>query len=242
VARAAENEAGATPGARDTDRTAFLAAIDGMIYGENPAQGFVRGNRFEHPQLRIAFDAPEGFKLQNSPSAVLGTDGRGRYLLFDLAPAGAGGDLRGYLQSGWVPNQRLQDVQSLSVNGLDAAVGFGQVALNNQPAQAMFSAVRAADGKVYRLLYVRTGNLTRTDVAAFEESLRSFRGLTASEAAALRPLRIEIVPVGPGDTAASLARRMEVDGDAQALFELLNGLDRGRTLEPGTKVKVIRRG
>lgn len=243
VARAAENEASATPGARDTERAAFLAAIDGMIYGENPAQGFVRGNRFEHPVLRIAFDAPPGFRLQNSPSAVLGTDGRGRFLLFDMAPEGTGGgDLRGYLQNEWVTNQRLQDLQSLTVNGLDAAVGFGRVALNDQPAQAMFSAVRAADGKVYRLLYARAGNLTRTDVAAFEESLRSFRGLTASEAAALRPMRIEVVTVGPGDTVQSLAGRMEVDENAQALFELLNGLDRGRRLEPGAQVKLIRRG
>lgn len=240
VERAAASVASETPGARETDRDSFLDAIDGMIYGENPAQGIVRGNRFTHPGLRFAFAAPSGFRLQNTPAAVIGTDGRGRFLLFDLAREGARGDLRAYLQNEWVTNQRLQDLQSVSVGGLDAAVGFGQVALNGQPGQAMFSAVRSGDGRVYRFLHAKAGQLTRADVAAFEESLRSFRNL--SEAAAVRPLRIRVVTVGPGDTVESLARQMEVEEDPRGLFELLNGLDRGRTLEPGDRVKVIRRG
>lgn len=242
VERAAASAAGDAPGARETDRESFLDAIDGMIYGENPAQGIVRGNRFTHPELRFAFAAPSGFRLQNTPAAVIGTDGRGRFLLFDLAREGARSDLRAYLQNEWVTNQRLQDLQSVSVGGLDAAVGFGQVALNGQPGQAMFSAVRSADGRVYRFLHAKAGQLTRADVAAFEESLRSFRNLSAAEAASVRPLRIRVVTVGAGDTVESLARQMEVEEDPRGLFELLNGLDRGRTLEPGDRVKVIRRG
>ena len=50
-----------------TDRDALLDAIDGMIWGEDPAQGVVRGRSFQHPDLRIAFEAPPGFRLQNSP-------------------------------------------------------------------------------------------------------------------------------------------------------------------------------
>ena len=57
--------------ARDRPRP-LLAALDGMIYGEDPGPGLVRGRSFQHPGLRIAFEAPPGFRLQNSP------DGRWR--------------------------------------------------------------------------------------------------------------------------------------------------------------------
>jgi predicted Zn-dependent protease len=106
----------------------------------------------------------------------------------------------------------------------------------------MFAAVGGPGGQVYRFVFAKGGNLDRGDVAAFEQSLRSFRTLTTAEAAELRPLRIEIVTVRPGDTIDTLARRMEVDEDPRGRFVLLNGLDRGRSLEPGGRVKILRRG
>lgn len=242
VARAAAEESRAAPGARETDPASYLAAIDGMVYGDNPDQGVVEGARFAHPGLRFAFEAPRGFKLQNTATAVIGADGRGRVMQLTMGSGGGGGDLETYLQGSWVRNQRLQDLQSLTVNGLDAAVGFGQVAINQQPASAMFSAVRGADGKVYRLLYAKAGDMTRADVGLFEASLRSFRPLSAAEAAAYRPKRIDVVTVGAGDTAESLGRRMAVEPDPVGAFALLNGLDRGRSLRPGEKVKLVVEG
>ncbi|MGD9510734.1 MAG: M48 family metalloprotease, partial [Geminicoccaceae bacterium] len=116
VARAVEATSSEMPGARETDRPELLAAIDGILYGEDPAQGVIEGTSFRHPGLEIAFEAPPGFRLQNSPDAVAGTDGAGRLMLFDMA-GGAGGDLRGYLQQGWVKNQRLQDLQLVPLDG-----------------------------------------------------------------------------------------------------------------------------
>ncbi len=60
------------PGIGATDRSGYLAAIDGMNFGEDPADGIVRGRRFLQPRLRFAFTAPEGFVLDNTPRALLG--------------------------------------------------------------------------------------------------------------------------------------------------------------------------
>jgi predicted Zn-dependent protease len=242
VARAVEAVSGQMPQARQTDRGDLLAVLDGVVYGENPAQGFVRGRRFLHPELRIAFEAPPGFRLQNSPTAVAGTDGRGRLMVFDMDQSAPSGDLRGYLQEQWVTNQRLQDLQGVDLEGREAAVGFGQAAVGGRPAAAMFAAVRGPGGQVYRFVFAGSGGLDRGDVAAFEQSLRSFRTLTAAEAAELKPLRIDIVRVEPGDTIDTLARRMDVEEDPRGYFELLNGLDRGSSLEPGDQVKILERG
>jgi predicted Zn-dependent protease len=45
--------------------------VDGLLYGDDPAQGFVIGRRFAHPVMRIGFEAPEGFTLTNSPQRIL---------------------------------------------------------------------------------------------------------------------------------------------------------------------------
>jgi predicted Zn-dependent protease len=243
VARAVEATSAEAPGAHETGRPALLAAIDGMLYGEDPAQGVIRGRSFQHPQLRISFEAPPGFKLQNSPRQVAGADGKGRYMVFDMAE-GAGGDLLGYLQGSWISKQRLQDLQSVDLGGREAAVGFGRVALGGRPAQAMFAAVRGEGSSVYRFIYADTGGFDRSDLADFEQSLRSFRTLSPIEVADLKPMRLRVVPVGPGDTVDSFVRRMQVpsSADPRALFVLLNGLDRGRELRPGDQVKIITMG
>ena len=64
------NSAG--PGVGATGRDAYLAAIDGMAFGDDPSQGVVRGTTFIHPKLGFAFEAPEGFTLENQTAALIG--------------------------------------------------------------------------------------------------------------------------------------------------------------------------
>src|SRR5215831_21369410 len=45
----------------ERDREAYLSAIDNIVYGEDPSEGFVRGRRFLHPKLGFTFQAPENF-------------------------------------------------------------------------------------------------------------------------------------------------------------------------------------
>jgi predicted Zn-dependent protease len=67
----------------------------------------------------------------------------------------------------------------------------------------------------------------------------SFRKLTDAEAAALKPQRIRIVTVQPGDTVASLAARMPFEDYKVERFRTLNGLAEGAALTPGQKVKLV---
>ena len=53
-----------------TNRDTFLTRIDGLIYGDDPAQGVIEGNRFIHPDLRLSFTAPNGFYMVNGTRAV----------------------------------------------------------------------------------------------------------------------------------------------------------------------------
>src|SRR5256886_4823573 len=89
------------PGAGERDKAAYLASVDGMGYGEDPSEGFVRGRRFLHPRLGFTFLAPEGFVLDNTAQAVLGVkEGGGQALRLDVVRVPAEQTLAGYLSSG----------------------------------------------------------------------------------------------------------------------------------------------
>ncbi len=65
------------PGTGVRDRDAYLTAIDGIAFGDDSTQGVVRGTRFIHPKLGFAFEAPEGFTLENQSAALIGVGENG---------------------------------------------------------------------------------------------------------------------------------------------------------------------
>jgi predicted Zn-dependent protease len=66
-------------GMRNAD--AFLASVDGVLYGDDPAQGVVEGRNFLHPDLRLRFTVPSGYVMQNGTAAVSisGNGGQGQF-------------------------------------------------------------------------------------------------------------------------------------------------------------------
>jgi predicted Zn-dependent protease len=237
---AAEAEASIATGDR-LDRDAYLAAIDGLTYGDSPAQGFVVGSSFIHPGLDLRFTAPEGFRLINRPEAVIGQDGSGRTLLFDIGRSAPGSDPAAYLQQQWVSQQRLQGLQRIDLREGEGAVGFGQVRFRDRAAPAAFGVAPVDRGLMARFVLLDPRGLDRTDAGALDTTLKSVRPLSAEDRAAARPLRVDVVAVGPNDTVDSLAARMQVAALPKETFIVLNDLDR-RSLKPGDKVKIVRRG
>ena len=234
AAAASETAAKATPGARQQDRERFLAAIDGMVYGDDPAQGFVRGRTFEHPQLGFRFTAPEGFTLQNTPAAVQGQDSRGRVMQFTMGK-GQGGDPASYLQNDWTQQTRVRDVRPFRAGSLDAAGGVAQVKINDQPAEALLVAIAGGGDTFYRFIFSDLHGLSREDVADFEASAKTFQKLAPNEAADIKPLRIKIHTVRKGETQESLGRQMAVDKQPLDTFRVINGLKPDEPLQPGAR-------
>ena len=222
---------------------ALLGAVRGLLYGDDPEQGFVEGRRFAHPVMRIAFEAPPGFTLTNSPQAVglAGPD-----------------DARGGFAGGPLPPDGLKSYanaligQILGEAGAQAQVGPVELVRTNE-LPSLFVPVRVATqqgalrfdiavyatpgGRAYHFILV--GPATRP-AAASTALFRSFRLLTLAEVATLRPRYIQVVKVKPGDTPTRLASAMASDR-GEALFRMLNDLDTQAELRPGTQVKLVRR-
>ena len=70
--------------------TAISQGIDGMVFGDDPSQGYVRDRTFVHPALGVGFTVPEGFVIDNTSDAVLATGADGTALRFDAVALAAG--------------------------------------------------------------------------------------------------------------------------------------------------------
>jgi predicted Zn-dependent protease len=63
--------------------------------------------------------------------------------------------------------------------------------------------------------------------------------MTPQEAANLKPLRVRVVVVKPGENIQTLSDRMLGTDRKLELFRLINGLPLGATVSAGDKVKII---
>jgi len=220
-------------------RDVYLDKIDGLLYDDDPAQGFVRGRRFLHPELRFGFEVPEGFRPVNGRAAVTARGPDGAAILFDRAKTPWRGAMTDYLTRVWAEGVRLEDVEALSVNGLAAATGRVEGRTGSGPVVLRLVAFRHPDGAIYRMLFVAPAAQAAAFSVPFRRTTYSFRVLSAGEAAALRPHRLRVVTVRPGDTVARLAARLPYADDREARFRALNGLAPGARLQPGRRVKTI---
>jgi predicted Zn-dependent protease len=224
-----------TPGAGgDRDRTAYAAAIDGMVFGDDPSEGMVKGRRFLHPKLGFTFVAPDGYILDNTAEAVLGVkEGGGQALRLDVVRVPAEQTLPDYLNSGWIENIDSKGVEELTINGFPAATA---TAKGDQWAFRLFAVRFGSD--VYRFIFAAKKMSPELD-KTFRESVGSFRRMSIAESNAAKPQRLRLVTVGADDTVERLAARMAATDRPVERFRVLNGLGANDRVRPGDRVKIV---
>jgi predicted Zn-dependent protease len=233
-ARQYKPPASVSPQEHEASRDAYFDDIDGIVYGEDPSEGFVRGRRFLHPKLGFTFTAPEGFALDNTAQAVLGVKhGGGEALRLDVVHVPAEQTLSQYLTSGWIENIDPATVEEITVSGFPGATA---VAKGDQWDFRLYAIRFGSD--VYRFIFAAKHRTPDTD-RSFREAVNTFRRMSLAEIEQAKPLRLKIVKVAPGDTVEKLAGRMATADRAAERFRVLNGLEPGDRLKPGSEVKIV---
>ena len=224
----------------ERSRDIYLRRIDGMVYGDSPEDGFVRGRAYAHPVLRIAFTAPPGFHLRNAPEAVVGSHPSGATLRFDEATlANQTISTWRYLRGVWASRVALTRIERTQVDGMDAVAASTRVRTKSGVSDVRLVAIRAAPTRVYRFFFVTPPRQTREFSTPFRQMVASFRRLGVQQAANLRPLRLRVVEVMHGDTVESLAARMPFNDFRIERFRVLNGLGPRERLQRGRLVKIV---
>jgi predicted Zn-dependent protease len=224
------------PGTGETGRNAYLAAIDGLAFGDDPSQGIVRENAFIHPKLGFALQAPDGFTLDNQSAALIGVgETGGEALRLDSIAIPESTAVASAIGSDWIDGVKTTSIESRKIDGLEAATA---VAKGDQWSFRL-GAVRL-NGRLYRLIFA-AHDLSPAVDSRFMASLDSFRRISAQDSALAPPEKIKIVEATNGDTAETLAARMGFMPQWLDQFLILNGLERDAALVPGQRYKVVAR-
>ena len=223
------------PGVGVTARSSYLRSLDGTLYGDDPREGFVRGREFAHVELGIAFTVPEGYVLKNTSAAVLATDGEHTAIRFDAVGVPDSQALTDYLRSGWVKGLVDDSIRTETFSGLEMATASALV----EGWSFRIGVVRGPD-RVFRFIFASSKPASEYETA-FRRTMASFRLLSPSQRAAMRPLRVRTVVVRPNESTSGLAARMDgVDpGVKLPLFEVLNGIDAENPMREGDLVKIV---
>jgi predicted Zn-dependent protease len=237
IQRAIQEAGGAQVSNPIVERDLYLKKIDGMLYGDTADQGFILGRRFAHPKLRFEFTVPPGFYMRNSSSAVVAQRADGSLMQFDRETKSYGGGIYDYLTDRWASG--VKNAQQLDINGLEAATGTGRIRTNDGTRDVRLVAIRFTDNQIYRFIFATKPDVTDQLAGDIRQTIYSFRELSASEAAELRPQRIRVVQVADGDTVESVASRMAFEDHRVERFLVLNGMKRGDRLQAGQLVKII---
>jgi predicted Zn-dependent protease len=218
----------------------YLREVDGLLYGDDPAQGFVDGRRFAHPVMRIGFEAPEGFTLTNSPQAILieGPDGlRGEFGGGPMPPGGLKAYSEGLIRAllSGAPAE-AGPAEASVINGLPALLVPVLVQTERGPVQLSIAVYDGGNGGAYHFIMVAAPSApARVATGAL---FGSFHLLSDEEARSLRPRVIRTVRIGPSDTLATVASHMASDHPLDH-FLMLNGRSAGQKLKPGELVKIV---
>lgn len=217
----------------DRGRDWFLDGIDGLLYGDSPQEGYVRGQTFLHGTLGIRFDVPEGFVIDNKVEAVLATGPGDMAIRFDGVADPKQTTLANYLTSGWVAGLIPETVKETQINGLEAATARATA----DKWDFDVTVIRVGQ-QIFRFLTaVPKGNAQLDSIANVLRT--SFRKMTPSEIASLKPLRVRVVTVKSGETVATIAARMMGTDRKLDMFRMINAMSATATLQPGQRVKII---
>ncbi len=224
----------AAPGVGEAERGRWLAALDGLALGEDPAQGFVRANRFTHPKTRVTFAAPEGFTLNNTPTAVLGVSPSGSEALrFDSTRVDPERSLSAWLAQSPIEGATIGPVEPLAIGEFAAVSALAK----GREWSFRIVLVRVGD-YVHRFLYAARQLTPQTD-ESFLAATRSLRKLSEAEIKAALSQKLRLAKAQEEDPTTFVARAMPHIPEAETRFQSLNGLDAREKLVVGALYKIV---
>jgi predicted Zn-dependent protease len=236
VVRAANN-AKAYPVSTNRKTDTHMAAINGMLYGDDPAQGVVEGQDFLHPDLKMKFTAPTGYGMQNGSDAI-SINGNGGKAIF--TQGSFTGDRSAYVAAALKAvsgqNQTIPagEIRQTTVNGIPAF--YSSSVVNTQQGQREVTVFAYEWGGNVGYHFIA---ITGAGTNPFSSMFSSMSRLSAAQASAIKPRKLRVVTVGKADSVASLAARMAYTSLQTERFLALNGLSANGQLSAGQKVKIV---
>lgn len=223
------------------NRESYLKMIDGIVYGDDPKQGFVENGMFYHPVMKFQFPVPSQWGLQNTPQAVQMADKNGRAMM--MLTLAQGNSLEAAAQ-GILQQYKLRVVDSgkENVNGYPAVVVVADQQAQQQDAASVRTLIYVIqDGQnMYAMIGASSLSDFNSYFQLFKNTMGGFRQLTDPDKLNRQPKRIKVETVQQSGTLAQALSGFRVNEKEMEQMAVLNGMMLNDRVERGTLIKVVR--
>lgn len=224
------------------NRDVYLRRIEGLVYGEDPRQGFLENSVFYHPQMKFQFNIPQAWKYQNSPQRVQAAPADGQALMYlagapakSLQEAG-----QAFLQQNGL---QLLDQKETSINGYKALVIIADTKQDPQQQQQQPLRTQAYfyqfDNEILMMMGVAAAANFSQYQPSFTASMQSFKKLADAAKINRKPERVRIKTVAANSTLAQAFKYFKVADKRMEEFAILNGMQQTDAVTKGMLIKVI---
>jgi predicted Zn-dependent protease len=223
------------------DQIAYLAAVEGMVYGQDPRQGYMEKNAFYHPQMRFSFIFPEQWELQNTPKKVTLTSEDGRAAVV-LQAEESTKNLRDYAsdKASQIEEGQFLDENSYSINGLASYHQVYDVAQGDNEDLRMRLSFIEKSGFIYTFVSLSTKNDFDEYDRTFQSIVGSFRELRDAAHLARKPVRIRLVKANGKESLQAIFQKAGMPEELWPRFSIMNGMELASTPRIGRLIKTVR--
>ena len=218
----------------------YLRKIDGLIFGEDPRQGYVKDKIFYHPDLRFQFLVPDRWTLQNTPSQVqMVNEEKDAIILFGMEA----GTSPGEVAKKFVAQTKAQVIKSnaIRVNHLSSQRLVSDVRTEKGAIRVMSYFIEK-DKKIFTFQGLASAEKFRNVEALFEKTMSQFKELSDPSRINVKPDQIRIRSTKTSDTLGNTLRSLGVPNDQLEQVALLNGRQLNDRVPANTLIKVVEKG
>jgi predicted Zn-dependent protease len=229
-------------GIRDpkVNREVYLRHIDGLVYGDDPRQGYVEEGMFYHPDMKFQFPLPAGWKVNNTNSQVqMVSEKKDAGIIFSIGTA----------------RSPKEAAAKFTESNRATVLASDSITVSGYPAHRLVCDVQGQSGVIRVVSYfvqkdgstcffygLSSPALFDKHLSTFERTMRGFKELSDPKKINVKPDRIRLRTTKAAGTVESSLRSMGIPKDDLDENALLNGLELKESLPANSLIKVVEKG
>ena len=215
----------------------FLEEFDGIIIGESASKGIIRENKFLHPDIDFYIEFPEGWVIENQPSAIIAHDTIKKSALTlsiedpNISPRQAGANFLNTIDHKF--RSTLVDSMDYIQNGEKGYL----IKFSENTSQGVMNAFvlwMPLNGNIYKF----TGISPKEKYSFIKNVTKSLRVLTEDEKNSIMQKHLKIVTANGNETITELSKRTNNKLNPE-LTAIINSIDGQKKIEKGEQIKIV---
>lgn len=223
------------------EKRGYLSAVNNMIYGQDPRQGYVENQAFYHPQMRFFFSFPQGWNLQNTPAQVTLASQDGHAAVV-LQADKTSENLQEYADktTSQIENGQLVDRKSYKINGLASYHEVYDVPQQDKEDLRTRLSFVEKNGFIYTFMALSTKSDFNQYDRYFQSIVGSFNELRDVRYIDRKPLRMKLVKADGRERLQTMFEKAGMNKDLWSPFAIMNAMELDQVPKRDQMIKIVK--